>query len=908
IDCFSDLVPDRPQTDNKEATSNILLVLVDKGRLGDTFPETFQCMDMRARPNIKYLETMVQELGRLCRYGRDGILPYALVCKDLGEHLQGKASLDELAKAKAAADEVDQLIKRRGTKASIRESTTSFLTYLRRNSKAALAAAAAGAVPKGLTRPNASYDAGRAESESLLSFSEESPNIGPRWHQRRFVLFGEPQIGKTAAFVSCIAKLRKLVSQHVETQVEVDDGSDSDSPEELCPLPAEGYPSKVHLEKIIFTHNKTKPDNGAYGDPACDEVWNHYQNGKRPDELSEELLTSDAVGGKGGRGVKQKSRSIPNVASAAGSSSQICVETQECIPYRVMVQSCDGHCKRVQVPVDFQGREGMLHIIEEDEQIWDTSTKGAPKLAIPKTTTYCQLPIFMPSTRGSDNALLGISSHFIEQTYVQVVCIYPEMLDSYKKCAGASLFVYPFDSVNDVRCVGYSRHWVHRLACKVCTPHQKGGCFYVMHDDNIKAWWKVNLNEGSTTPVRLFDVLQYIERGLGWHDDTAAEGMREIAMFGFHGRQKRKLESKESLSKRSPHGNRSHCMKVVIMNIDLLSKYDFRPTMHAMEDLDFNLRVSGKKREAGGHSAYLCDGETIDMGSGELLRGPTAKAKTLVICKLQQFMFGKEPGLRGGVPKLTDKLPQTCVKFSTLCARQQGEVIDFINAQFANSRNVKQHMQLHSRWVQGPGIPEDQLNKIIDPAEAPNAAPAATAPNEEGDSSEGQDSQGVHGKSDGGGFSRSDGHSGNVDRNISSGGSATAQPVRTLVKTTDADAIDAPNAKKAHSISSEDEVVHTPSREDATSNANVEASSTISARPTFDRLRDVKGIGNQTLKRIKDHFKEANVLLNASNKELQQAANKICRSNPKLLQDAQKELLRQQDRKQSSITNFLSPR
>ncbi|KAL0047438.1 hypothetical protein WJX82_003437 [Trebouxia sp. C0006] len=44
-----------------------ILVLCEKGRMGDTFPHTFTCQDQRLRSGSKF-STLVQELGRLCRY------------------------------------------------------------------------------------------------------------------------------------------------------------------------------------------------------------------------------------------------------------------------------------------------------------------------------------------------------------------------------------------------------------------------------------------------------------------------------------------------------------------------------------------------------------------------------------------------------------------------------------------------------------------------------------------------------------------------------------------------------------------------------------------------------------------------------------------------------------------------
>ena len=44
-----------------------LLILCEKGRMGDTFPQTFQCLDLRIRTS-ENATTFIQELGRLCRY------------------------------------------------------------------------------------------------------------------------------------------------------------------------------------------------------------------------------------------------------------------------------------------------------------------------------------------------------------------------------------------------------------------------------------------------------------------------------------------------------------------------------------------------------------------------------------------------------------------------------------------------------------------------------------------------------------------------------------------------------------------------------------------------------------------------------------------------------------------------
>ena len=46
-----------------------LMLLVEKGRMGDTFPQSFNCLDLRPRDaGTANTATIVQELGRMCRY------------------------------------------------------------------------------------------------------------------------------------------------------------------------------------------------------------------------------------------------------------------------------------------------------------------------------------------------------------------------------------------------------------------------------------------------------------------------------------------------------------------------------------------------------------------------------------------------------------------------------------------------------------------------------------------------------------------------------------------------------------------------------------------------------------------------------------------------------------------------
>ncbi|XP_022803416.1 uncharacterized protein LOC111340781 [Stylophora pistillata] len=76
-----------------------ILILVDKGRMGDTFPQSFDCLDLRLNydssqefkeGSAMYLSSLIQELGRVCRYAKVSTtaIPYVLIGRQLFKKLQ----------------------------------------------------------------------------------------------------------------------------------------------------------------------------------------------------------------------------------------------------------------------------------------------------------------------------------------------------------------------------------------------------------------------------------------------------------------------------------------------------------------------------------------------------------------------------------------------------------------------------------------------------------------------------------------------------------------------------------------------------------------------------------------------------------------------------------------------------
>ena len=160
-----------------------VLILVEKGRMGDTFPESFDCLDLRlsyddGSPII--LSTVIQELGRMCRYAKisgDGSfvqnVPYALVGPQLFKKLKG--SLDSSPAINAiSCTRADSYMKNSKGK---RKNYTSFrwLDY-------------------------------EADKESYDYQNKDKEN---NKHPNRILLQAEPQIGKTGTYLCLIKQLRE---------------------------------------------------------------------------------------------------------------------------------------------------------------------------------------------------------------------------------------------------------------------------------------------------------------------------------------------------------------------------------------------------------------------------------------------------------------------------------------------------------------------------------------------------------------------------------------------------------------------------------------------------------------------------------------------------------------------------
>ena len=153
-----------------------VLILVEKGRMGDTFPQSFDCLDLRLSYDSKegsslYLSTIIQELGRMCRYSKSSAseTPYVLVGRVLFKTLQESLGTSPSVSA-ISCNKIDRYMTKASTSIGETFSSLRWLDYEAHKD---------------------SYDYQNAKKQC-----------------NRILLHAEPQIGKTGTYLCLIRDLR----------------------------------------------------------------------------------------------------------------------------------------------------------------------------------------------------------------------------------------------------------------------------------------------------------------------------------------------------------------------------------------------------------------------------------------------------------------------------------------------------------------------------------------------------------------------------------------------------------------------------------------------------------------------------------------------------------------------------
>jgi hypothetical protein len=272
----------------------VILILCERGRMGDTFPKSLRYYDLRMRYANSCSERapVEQDLGRAFRYGPETDeypFPIVLVGAECATQLYGDGKTRSQKKEQLLQLHPDEKMEKAGKREKYPEDEFNALKIYRTHWKA----------------KSGHYD-----------YENAAPNA------RRFLLVGRPQIGKTGAFLHLVYLLWRKYGREVKLpepeNVEPPDATedpDQDQPsfymdEEKINM--DTYPNFQFMrEKIKF---RDEPGRGKYGNPRDPKLIAWYLYPRFSKEIHEEAKESTTAA------PKQVGNSVDGALETSGSA------------------------------------------------------------------------------------------------------------------------------------------------------------------------------------------------------------------------------------------------------------------------------------------------------------------------------------------------------------------------------------------------------------------------------------------------------------------------------------------------------------------------------------------------------------------------------------------------------------
>ncbi|CAH1775368.1 unnamed protein product [Owenia fusiformis] len=539
-----------------------ILILVQKGRMGDTFPSSLNTMDLRLHfqdsKNPPYFNAIVQELGRLCRYSEEmplNELPYVLIGKHLYENFEN--SLDSSAVYYGYIEQKPSMLDRR----------------LKADNKAG---------GKGADVDNETK------------------------HFNRILLSAEPQIGKTGTYLKVISLIKKIIRQNVKPQTALeectvsdeelsDDSTDNESGDETIPDSKQDkskfwlYPPRRMFKKGIL---KAKINCQSKYDP----IYGQYKHGKEPTNRFLPKYTRKETNKKSKKKGKETNGENPYRPMTRVHTCPTCmIEGLNSHEVEITIQ---GQCTSISIPNSRYYQARVMKTLNK---------KSSPEIPMdPPTGNELQSWIFTPTygraTTGSVNfcGTMRLKDKYRTSCeFIHVLVVKQEEYEEYClnwRTTHAILKLPNNIEDTDVHKggVGYSRRFIQHFAEEFHLDT------IFMIDDNLAAFKEVKEQEGflernngtlKTENIPLYGVLKHLEK-IG-SENTLGKSTENIissysgplSKYGIVGMIKLR---KGSLRVKKPF-KQTHVHSLVFVNIKALKAkgVKYRP-WPVFEDLNMN--------------------------------------------------------------------------------------------------------------------------------------------------------------------------------------------------------------------------------------------------------------------------------------------------------------------------------
>ena len=596
----------------------VLLVVVEKGKMGITYPKSLRYYDLRMRyarmgPNTTTRSAIEQDFGRACRWKSDDDPPLPTVL------------LSHPAK--------EQLLKNiRRTRNLNRKYHTSGIHLLSPDYSTKMR------LPARSARENKEMeheDEDEVEDEpnvpsSGKGFPRDDNDLKPYRHwwagkehcdhknteaekdKNRFLLYGRPQLGKTGVFLQLTYLLWCLVGKpphtspinekreavEIEEESESESGTDLDDADDLTRNNLEKFPDF----EIVKKQTMKKPSVSArYGDPNNPEVLEHYRQGHNFPHFSV-LVESNKLLARNSQPSSSKDPQIqrqikPDTTRKNDVPKTILYNKYQSKPLTLR----DGHFDEsnyYKIPMTLKKNKvpiyqpfGCLYINKKQktEKMWNMG-EWTVKSDLPHP------PILIPSSGRWNTALLDLSEAMEENmNYVQIVIIRDGEKQEYMKhFHGFEMISFFVMDANIPATVGAARFVAKKLAARI--THDSSINWMMMLDDNIVCWDGVTLindpcpqflppeevlhNRSQITHTSLFQLLTT------FCNKNLETNLKNFDVVGFS------MMNPRNVTRRSNAFRRSHVFAAVLQNMKKLKEIDYNKNMWACEDVCFNKRVN----------------------------------------------------------------------------------------------------------------------------------------------------------------------------------------------------------------------------------------------------------------------------------------------------------------------------
>ena len=545
----------------------IILINVDKGKMGITYPASSRYFDLRCRYTTLSSVTRAaceQDIGRACRYKSENVkLPTILVSESLRRQMLG------------ANEGIFKLP----------PDNTYSMTH-------------------NVYTPPKPEDEFNLEPYKMWSAGENHRDYNnERQDETIHLLMGRPQIGKTGIFLWIGFYLWKAIGSpaHTKSDIKTSRIRFEVKLTRVRKYKRERKTGEANLGKypdysLVQKQSLSSPlPSPRYGDFNNRSHREHYLDGKC--YPTEDVLTDR-------NSLLKRTKKKESFERRNETASQINDIQTESPQITVIEETVSDNFRSKAIPPDERSSEfkkfyntyeipevGILHLHKKKmPNKWYISSAGGKPTLNPDFINYP--PVIIPSRGRSGTALLDLTDAMRNENFIEIVVIIKEEAEEYLQtlCNQRDIDVLVLKECqpDEKETAGRSRFFSKKLAESI--TEGTGIKFFFLQDDNVCSWKGITLRND---PNPMFETTMHPHRSQ--NEDISLycvlnhfslnklnEKMSKFSIIGFSS------EDKFGNDHLVNAYSRKHVFGAVILNLGKLTDIDYKKQLWCMEDIFFN--------------------------------------------------------------------------------------------------------------------------------------------------------------------------------------------------------------------------------------------------------------------------------------------------------------------------------